>query len=131
MDHEALKKSLIAKFLEVTSDRLQTIQLGVLELEKPSAAKASEDIARELHTMKGEARMLGLGAFGQLAHASEDVLKAHRDGKVAVKPAVEAMLRACDTFQELLDDVEAAKHGSTTSVEMAQSLADLAGAPLP
>jgi len=115
----------------VTSDRLQTIQLGVLELEKPTASKAYDNVARELHTMKGEARMLGLGAFGQLAHACEDVLKAHREGKVAVKPAVEALLRACDTFQELLDDIEAAKNGSTASGEMAQSLSDLAGAPLP
>jgi two-component system chemotaxis sensor kinase CheA len=131
LDTEALKKSLISKFLEVTSDRLQTIQLGVLELEKPQAEKAYDNVARELHTMKGEARMLGLGAFGQLAHACEDVLKAHREGKVAVKPAVEAMLRACDTFQELLDDIEAAKNGSTASGEMAQSLSDLAGTPLP
>src|SRR5262245_52872859 len=81
--------------------------------------------------MKGEARMLGLGAFGQLAHACEDVLKAHRENKVAVKPAVEAMLRACDTFQELLDDIEGAKNGTTASNEMAQSLSDLAGTPLP
>ncbi len=117
--------------MEVTSDRLQTIQLGVLELEKPSAEKAYDNVARELHTMKGEARMLGLGAFGQLAHACEDVLKSHREGKIAVKPAVEALLRACDTFQELLEDIEAAKNGSTASGEMAQSLSDLAGTPLP
>src|SRR3982751_1608706 len=122
MDTEALKKSLISKFLEVTSDRLQAIQLGVLELEKPSAEKAYDSVARELHTMKGESRMLGLQAFGQLAHACEDVLKAHRETKIAVKPAVEALLRACDAFQELLEDIEAAKNGSVSSSEMAQSL---------
>jgi chemotaxis protein histidine kinase CheA/CheY-like chemotaxis protein len=133
VDTEALKKSLISKFLEVTSDRLQAIQLGVLELEKPAPAaeKAYDQVARELHTMKGESRMLGLQAFGQLAHACEDVLKAHREQKIAVKPAVEALLRACDTFQELLEDIEAAKNGNTSSGEMAQSLSDLAGTPLP
>ena len=63
MDTEALKKSLLTKFVEVTQDRLQEIQLGVLELEKPEADRAVEAVARELHTMKGEARMLGLAAI--------------------------------------------------------------------
>src|SRR5207245_725226 len=76
-------------------------------------------------------RMLGLQAFGQLAHACEDVLKSHREAKIAVKPAVEALLRACDTFQELLEDIESAKSGDSASTEMAQSLSDLAGTPLP
>ena len=79
MDTEALKKSLLSKFVEVTGDRLQTIQLGAIDLEKADAAQAAENVARELHTMKGEARMLGLAAVGQLAHACEDLLKANRD----------------------------------------------------
>ena len=76
MDTEALKKSLLTKFVEVTQDRLQAIQLGVLDLEKAEAERGAEAVARELHTMKGEARMLGLAAIGQLAHCCEDVLRA-------------------------------------------------------
>ena len=55
MDTEALKKSLLVKFVEVTQDRLQAIQLGILDLEKPESNAAAEGVARELHTMKGEA----------------------------------------------------------------------------
>ena len=82
MDTEALKKSLLVKFVEVTQDRLQAIQLGILDLEKPESNAAAEGVARELHTMKGEARMLGLAAIGQLAHCCEDLLKAEREKKV-------------------------------------------------
>ncbi len=131
MDTEALKKSLLTKFVEVTQDRLQAIQLGILDLEKPESERAAEAVARELHTMKGEARMLGLAAIGQLAHCCEDLLKAERDKKVDVRAATDLLLHACDAISDLLDDLEAAKEGSDASNEMAGKLAAMAGAPIP
>jgi chemotaxis protein histidine kinase CheA len=119
------------KFVEVTHDRLQAIQLGVLELEKPEAERHAEAVARELHTMKGEARMLGLAAVGQLAHASEDLLKAQRDGKVEARAATDLLLHACDALSDLLDDLEAAKEGSPESAEMVAKLAQTAGTEPP
>lgn len=131
MDTEALKKSLLVKFVEVTQDRLQAIQLGILELEKPEAERAVEAIARDLHTMKGEARMLGLAAIGQLAHCCEDLLKAEREKKVPTRTATDVLLHACDSISDLLDDLEAAKEGSDASNEMAAKLSSMAGTPLP
>ena len=79
MDTEAIRKSLISKFREVTSDRLEKIGVALLELERdPSSVAAPEDVARELHTMKGEARMLSMPRIGELAHGCEDLLKANR-----------------------------------------------------
>ena len=131
MDTEALKKSLLVKFVEVTQDRLQAIQLGILELEKPESNAAAEGVARELHTMKGEARMLGLAAIGQLAHCCEDLLKVERDKKVETRAATDLLLHACDSISDLLDDLEAAKNGSDDSNEMAAKLSQTAGTPLP
>lgn len=131
MDTEALKKSLLSKFVEVTQDRLQAIQLGILELEKPGAERAAEEVARDLHTMKGEARMLGLAAIGQLAHAAEDLLKAQRDGKVDARGATDHLLHACDAIADLLEDLDAAKDGNEASQEMAQRLSGASGVELP
>ncbi|MFL5345454.1 MAG: hybrid sensor histidine kinase/response regulator [Hyalangium sp.] len=131
MDTEALKKSLLKKFQEVTADRLQKIQLGVLDLEKETAAQAADDVARELHTMKGEARMLGLAAIGQLAHAAEDVLRAERDGKTATEVATDLLLRACDVLSDLIEDLPAAHTGSQSSEDMVKALADASGHPAP
>ncbi|MGV3621597.1 MAG: hybrid sensor histidine kinase/response regulator [Archangium sp.] len=131
MDTEALKKSLLTKFVEVTQDRLQAIQLGVLDLEKAEADRAAEAVARELHTMKGEARMLGLAAIGQLAHCCEDVLRAEREKKIGTRGATDLLLHACDAISDLLDDLEAAKEGSDESNEMAAKMSQLAGTPLP
>ncbi len=131
MSTEALKKSLLTKFVEVTQDRLQAIQLGVLGLEKPDAAEAVEAVARDLHTMKGEARMLGLAAIGQLAHASEDLLKAERDRKVPTREATDLLLHACDAIGDLLDDLEGAKDGTEDSNAIAAKLAATSGVALP
>ncbi|WP_426752521.1 hybrid sensor histidine kinase/response regulator [Myxococcus sp. Y35] len=127
MDTEALKKSLLKKFQEVTADRLQKIQLGVLDLEKETADQAAEDVARELHTMKGEARMLGLAAIGQLAHAAEDVLRAEREGKTATEVATDVLLRACDVLSDLNEDLSGANTGTSASEEMVRALAEVSG----
>ncbi|MCY1047364.1 response regulator [Corallococcus sp. bb12-1] len=131
MDTEALKKSLLKKFQEVTADRLQKIQLGVIDLEKETADQAADDVARELHTMKGEARMLGLAAIGQLAHAAEDVLRAEREGKTATETATDVMLRACDVLSDLIEDLDAAHTGSSATEEMVKALSEVSGHPVP
>jgi two-component system chemotaxis sensor kinase CheA len=127
MDTESLKRSLLSKFQEVSADRLQKIQLGILDLEKPTADQAADEVARELHTMKGEARMLGLAAIGQLAHAAEDVLRAERDGRAATEVATDLLLRACDTISDLLEDNEGAQSGTPASQEMVEALAAASG----
>ncbi|MET0402549.1 MAG: ATP-binding protein, partial [Cystobacter sp.] len=131
MDTESLKRSLLQKFQEVSADRLQKIQLGVLDLEKPTADQAADEVARELHTMKGEARMLGLAAIGQLAHAAEDVLRAEREGKAATEVVTDLLLRACDTIADLLEDAEGAQVGTPASEEMCEALSAASGHPIP
>ncbi|HYH97186.1 hybrid sensor histidine kinase/response regulator [Hyalangium sp.] len=131
MDTEALKKSLLKKFQEVTADRLQKIQLGVLDLEKDNAEQAADDVARELHTMKGEARMLGLAGIGQLAHSAEDVLRAERERKTATEVATDLLLRACDVLADLIEDMPGAHTGTQASEEMVKALAEAAGQPIP
>ncbi|QRK07006.1 hybrid sensor histidine kinase/response regulator [Archangium violaceum] len=131
MDTESLKRSLLQKFQEVSADRLQKIQLGVLDLEKPTADQAADEVARELHTMKGEARMLGLAAIGQLAHAAEDVLRAERDGRTATEVATDLLLRACDIISDLLEDTEGAQTGTPASQEMVEALAAASGHAIP
>jgi chemotaxis protein histidine kinase CheA len=131
MDTEALKKTLLKKFQEVTADRLQKIQRAALELEKGPAAASGDEVARELHTMKGEARMLGLSAIGQVAHATEDLLKAAREGKTPAQAATDLMLKACDTVAALLEDSAGAQSGNAASEAICAALAQAAGSEIP
>ncbi len=75
--------------------------------------------------------MLGLSAVGQLAHACEDLLKASREGRVAVKATTDLLLRACDALSDLLDDLAAAKDGSGASEAMVARLSSTSGQPVP
>ena len=131
MDTEAIKKSLLKKFQEVSADRLQKIQLAVLQLEKPENTLAADTVARELHTMKGEARMLGLSGIGQLAHAAEDLLGSAREGRTSTRVATDLLLRACDAVSDLLEDMPGAHSGTSASFAMCESLAQISGNPVP
>src|SRR5262249_16046098 len=131
MDTEAIKKSLLKKFQEVSADRLQKIQLAVLQLEKPESHQAAESVARELHTMKGEARVLGLSGIGQLVHGAGDVLGTAPPGKTPARVATDLLLRACDAVSDLLEDTRGAHTGTAGSLAMCESLAQISGSPLP
>ncbi len=118
MDAEEVRKSLLGKFREVTADRLEKIGLGLVSLEsQPGATGPYEDVARELHTLKGEARMLSLPAIAEVAHAAEDLLKASRDKRVKGN-ATDLLLRACDAIGELADDLKAAEGTHAPSAEL-------------
>ena len=67
--------------MEVTNDRLQTIQLGVLELEKPTAAKAYDDVAH----MPGVADKLFAGLALTLEPHDGWMLTLDHDGQPAVR----------------------------------------------
>src|SRR5262249_40177484 len=80
---------------------------------------------------KGEARMLGLAAVGQLAHAAEDLLHAARDNKAAEQSVADLLLRVCDLVSDLLDDLEVAQSGNEASQALCRLLAGASGRSVP
>lgn len=133
MNTEALRQSLLAKFREVSADRLERIGLSLVALEREGAAAGPEadDLARELHTMKGEARMLALPRIGELAHASEDLLKAARDGRAPLAAAADLLLQASDAIAELLEDLPSAERPNERAAALLAALTQASGAPAP
>ncbi|MFN7135839.1 MAG: Hpt domain-containing protein, partial [Myxococcales bacterium] len=128
MDTESIRKSLLSKFREVTADRLEKIGLALLALEKDANdATPAEDVARELHTMKGEARMLGLPRIGELAHAAEDLLKAAREGQTSTSAATDLLLRCCDLINEPIYDLSTAERANPEVEALCDALARAAG----
>jgi two-component system chemotaxis sensor kinase CheA/two-component system sensor histidine kinase and response regulator WspE len=108
MGAEEIRKKLLGKFREVTADRLERISSGLLELEKVDSARAQEEVLRELHTLKGEARMMGFSGIAQIAHAAEDLLAAAlapgaRATGAAEENRWQRLLEATDAVSSLLD----------------------------
>ncbi|MCM2334350.1 MAG: Hpt domain-containing protein, partial [Anaeromyxobacteraceae bacterium] len=111
---EEIRQKLLPRFREMTTDRVEKLSAALLEREKGGGGKELlEELARELHTLKGEARMMGFAGISSLVHAAEDVLKA--SGGAPPKAALQALLEACDAIVPLIDQpvdggAEAAEH---------------------
>ncbi len=74
---EEIRQKLLPRFRETTADRIEKISSALLELERGAATpEVGQELARELHTLKGEARMMGFVGISSVVHAAEDLLKA-------------------------------------------------------
>jgi two-component system chemotaxis sensor kinase CheA/two-component system sensor histidine kinase and response regulator WspE len=73
---EEIRQKLLPRFREMTTDRVEKISSALEELGKGAGGKELlEELARELHTLKGEARMMGFVGIAAVVHAAEDLLK--------------------------------------------------------
>jgi two-component system chemotaxis sensor kinase CheA/two-component system sensor histidine kinase and response regulator WspE len=122
---EEIRQKLLPRFREMTTDRVEKISSALLELEKGAGGKElQEELARELHTLKGEARMMGFVGISSLVHAAEDVLKA--GGASPAKATLQALLEACDAIVPLVDQPA---DGGPEAAEQTTRLRALLGAP--
>ena len=68
--------ALLARFRSLAAERLAHLDTGLLALEQGTGSATTLDaVMREIHTLKGESRMLGLLAMNRVAHRTEDVLQ--------------------------------------------------------
>jgi chemotaxis protein histidine kinase CheA len=94
------------KFRAVTADRLARLRSAVPAL--PADASQRPVIARELHTIKGEAQLVGFAAVARVARRLEEILG---DGDLAPEGVAELRrgLEVIDAIRLLaLDDAEGA-----------------------
>ncbi|MEM1030106.1 MAG: response regulator [Myxococcota bacterium] len=72
------------KFLRGTEERLRRIASQIDRLAEAGADPSHEtELARELHTLKGEARLMGFVAISRVAHTQEALLPVARAGRFA------------------------------------------------
>jgi chemosensory pili system protein ChpA (sensor histidine kinase/response regulator) len=88
----------------------------------PSEAAACDALRRNLHTIKGSARMVGAMRLGELTHVMESRVIAVIEGHLA--PSGEVFHKLEDQFDHLVEAVERLKRGDLAPIE------DEATAPL-
>jgi two-component system chemotaxis sensor kinase CheA len=107
-------------------EHLLSLDAGLLRLEKNPEEKAVlEEVFREAHSLKGAARMLGVGDVEVIAHHLEDELGAAHHGKQAL--TTEAIDRFYGTLDALRQYVDEAVTGKPAGLDLADVLAALAG----
>ncbi len=97
------RDALIEKFRVITGERVVKLNRGLVALEQdPDDTKVSADVAREIHTLKGEAKLLGFGPISTIAHKLEELMvTAGRSRFKASDPAVELVFVGFDHIERL------------------------------
>lgn len=120
---DGTRQKLLPKFRESAHDRVARISELLLGLERAGGGEGLEELLRELHTLKGEARLMGFSGLSQVVHAAEDVVRSLPAG-AAPGNAVDALLRACDEVPRFLDGPP---DGGAAASRVAGRLRDLLG----
>ena len=117
--------------LEVDGQR-EVLTSGLLSLERnPAAADQLEACMRAAHSLKGAARIVGLGAAVSVAHAMEDCFVAAQDGRLSLgKARVDLMFRGLDLLVRIANtpEAEAAGWAASAPPEVAAFQTELAAA---
>ena len=97
------------------------------EPEQPEHVTA---LQRDLHTLKGSARMAGMAAVGDLAHAMEALLDAVAGGqRESDRPSIEATEAGFDRLHGMVQNIALGKPIGLTDADI-EPFARLAGAPI-
>ena len=99
-------------FLDEAEEILETCQslLGRWQ-SSPNSMPLLKELQRELHTLKGGARMVGISAMGDLSHQLESVLTKIVDGNAQSNPVLQGIVQ--ESVDELATMLESVKSGGS------------------
>ncbi|XHX78640.1 MAG: response regulator [Stenomitos frigidus ULC029] len=109
-------------------EHLQQIEANLLHLEKyPDDSATLENLLREIHSLKGDANMLGLKEIGTLTHQFEDLLGTVKRGETPFSAVLgDRLYQGLDAICQF---VQEAITGTAAGVNLLQTMAYLMGAP--
>jgi two-component system chemotaxis sensor kinase CheA len=100
-------QDLIAIFKAETEEHLTKLDSGLIELEKqPSNIELLRSLNREVHTLKGSARVFGFSEIQDIAHRIEDIFE-EVGGKRAIFSSLvaERIFKGLDAIRAILDGI--------------------------
>ena len=130
---EQLDTELLEIFQEEAVDILGTIDaIQARWRSNPGDRDAVHELKRELHTLKGGARMAGAMTIGTLAHNTESLLRRIEEGHLRAAGAVmDTLDEAHDALVSMLDSVRAGVPVPGAQGLNARLLALVSGNPMP
>ncbi|MCA1990608.1 MAG: hybrid sensor histidine kinase/response regulator [Coleofasciculus sp. S288] len=107
-----------------SEERLQTLQAGLLHLEKhPDDEATLEQLLREAHTLKGDSRSAGLETVESLTHALEEILERIKHQQTILTPQVsDRLYQGLDTLGLLVHE---AVTGQASGVDLVGAIEQL------
>ncbi|WP_194789847.1 Hpt domain-containing protein [Pseudomonas sp. UFMG81] len=123
-------KELLEVFLEESSDIVESAaeSLGRWQAD-PRSTVELENLLRDLHTLKGGARMVEIAAIGDLAHELEFLYELLAAGRLPPTPALFSLLQNChDRLAHMLDAVRLGQplHAATALIDYIRNFSSAA-----
>jgi two-component system chemotaxis sensor kinase CheA len=121
---QAARTRLIAKFRSTATDRLRKLANVILQLEREGYSESiAEEVKREIHTLKGEAKLVGFADVSFLVHKIEElILFADRSHFRTDARTLDVILTGFDEAMTLVDPAAAA--GRAVELEEYVALVD-------
>ena len=110
-DLSHLDPELVGIFLEEAYDLINSTGSALHTWsENPSDTTVAGELQRDVHTLKGGARMAGVEAIGDLSHVLEDLFERVADGRLAASEDMTDLLFAChDRLAQMVEQVATQK----------------------
>ena len=100
--------------------------------EDPNNRDVAAELQRDVHTLKGGARMAGVDAIGDLPHVLEDLFEKVADGQLNASSDMNDLLFAChDRLAQMGEQVATQKPCPPATELVAKVEAILSGKPIP
>jgi len=132
-DLSHLDPELVGIFLEEAYDLINSTGSALHTWsEDPDNRDVAAELQRDVHTLKGGARMAGVDAIGDLTHVLEDLFEKVAEGRLSASDDMNDLLFAChDRLAQMVEQVATQKPcpPATELVEKVEAI--LSGKPLP
>ncbi|MCL7942871.1 Hpt domain-containing protein [Marinobacter sp. ATCH36] len=132
-DLSHLDPELIGIFLEEAYDLINSTGSALHTWSEDTANRdVAAELQRDVHTLKGGARMAGVNAIGDLTHVLEDLFEKVAEGQLSASEDMNNLLFAChDRLAQMVEQVATQKPCPPATELVEQVEAILAGKSLP
>ena len=132
-DLSHLDPELLAIFLEEAYDLVNSTGSALHSWsENPQDTTLAGELQRDVHTLKGSARMAGVDPIADLTHVLEDLFERVADGRISASQDMLDLLFAChDRLANMVDEVATSRPCPPANQLVSQVRAIIDGKPAP
>lgn len=112
----------IEAFIQTARERLLKLEQAFLKLEKKETKELVQEAFREAHTLKGEAKMLGLKEISEVAHSLENLLGEIRDKKRKGSETVDELLKKLEEIKGFINQIDKKEIKKETKISQQETI---------
>jgi two-component system chemotaxis sensor kinase CheA len=108
----------LADLLEDFTERIDSVEQDLLQLESNPSSEVLSSLFRNLHTIKGAAGFIALHRFEKLSHLGENLLNEMRENNIQItSELIDLLLKLVTALREILEHYSRDRSEGTNDYE--------------